>query len=252
MGYGYFEESAAKTNYFNKLATYRTFLDSTKIQILKIEHQRKKIINISNLLSKRNSIKNPVTENDSIIKFQKVLNGNGKEVAVSDSLSKLWNEADEALFNLELLNKQIDIYDKNITEAKNEYDSTWKDFTRYFWVGALIVFFGLHGIINGQKIQDELLRRQLFEKQKGYKHCQSCGKRFSPIRQISKNKDGTLNLAFCSDCYENGAFTDPELTNREFHRRSLAEIKKRRTWLVKKLLFYRLSNLERWNDDEYF
>jgi len=45
------------------------------------------------------------------------------------------------------------------------------------------------------------------------KNCQSCG---MPMNKDPKkggtNSDGTKNLKYCSYCYENGDFTQPDIT----------------------------------------
>ena len=45
------------------------------------------------------------------------------------------------------------------------------------------------------------------------KHCQSCG---MPMNKDPENggtnSDGTKNLMYCSYCYENGAFTQADIT----------------------------------------
>jgi len=48
---------------------------------------------------------------------------------------------------------------------------------------------------------------------KNYKNCQSCGrtKKKHP-KNGGTNSDGTKNLMYCSYCYENGAFTQPDIT----------------------------------------
>ncbi len=49
--------------------------------------------------------------------------------------------------------------------------------------------------------------------QKVYKNCQSCG---MPLSRDEKgggtNKDGTKSTIYCSHCYQQGAFTKPDLT----------------------------------------
>jgi len=46
-----------------------------------------------------------------------------------------------------------------------------------------------------------------------YKNCQSCG---MPMKRDPQkggtNSDGTKNLMFCSYCYSNGAFFQPDMT----------------------------------------
>lgn len=45
------------------------------------------------------------------------------------------------------------------------------------------------------------------------KNCQSCGMPFSKdVKGGGTEKDGTKSLIYCSHCYEEGAFTAPDLT----------------------------------------
>ena len=49
--------------------------------------------------------------------------------------------------------------------------------------------------------------------EKQYKVCQSCG---MPMKQDPKggstNSDGSKNLIYCSYCYQDGKFTQPDIT----------------------------------------
>ena len=46
-----------------------------------------------------------------------------------------------------------------------------------------------------------------------YKNCQSCG---MPLKKDTKgggsNADGSTNTMYCSHCYENGAFKQPDIS----------------------------------------
>lgn len=51
---------------------------------------------------------------------------------------------------------------------------------------------------------------------KTYKSCQSCGMPFKrDPKKGGSNADGTLNTMYCSYCYEQGAFTQPNMTAHE-------------------------------------
>ncbi|MCB9334237.1 MAG: zinc ribbon domain-containing protein [Lewinellaceae bacterium] len=49
--------------------------------------------------------------------------------------------------------------------------------------------------------------------EKTYKNCQSCG---MPLKRDPEgggtNADGSKSVMYCSRCYQNGAFTKPDLT----------------------------------------
>lgn len=252
LAYGYIEDNHNSDKYFSKVDFFNSSIDSLDIEVMKIEHQREKLSKVADFLSKRNNISNPIKSNDSLVIFTQTIVGAKKEVSVSDSLSKLWDEYKEAQFKIDLFNKQLKIRKETLNQAKEEYKATEETNKWINLTGGICLIFGLIGMMRFQDIQDELLKRQLSDKPKAHKFCQSCGKKFSSIRLNSKNSDGTTNLAFCTDCYKDGQFVENELTKEEFLKRAAIEAKKRKTWLGRKLISGRLKNLERWDTDEYF
>lgn len=51
---------------------------------------------------------------------------------------------------------------------------------------------------------------------KTYKNCQSCGMPLNKDpKQGGTNADGSRNTVYCSFCYENGRFTQPDITAEE-------------------------------------
>jgi len=252
LTYGYVEDIRNNDKYFSKVDFFNSSIDSLNIEVMKIQHQGDKLSKVADFLSKKNNVPNPIETNDSLLIFSQTIVGDKKEVAVSDSLSKLWEEYKEAQFKIKLFNKQLDIRKKTLNQAKEEYEATKETNGWLAFTAGICLIFGLAGMMRFQHIQDELLSRQLSDKPKTYKFCQSCGKKFSSIRQNSKNSDGTVNLAFCTSCYKDGYFVEDDLTKEEFLKRVALEAKKRKTWLGRKLITTRLKNLERWDTDEYF
>ena len=55
--------------------------------------------------------------------------------------------------------------------------------------------------------------------EKTYKYCQSCG---MPLKKDEKgggtNADGSKSAMYCSLCYENGAFTNPNMSAQEMQK----------------------------------
>ncbi len=52
-----------------------------------------------------------------------------------------------------------------------------------------------------------------FKMEKAYKNCQSCGMPLSRDEQGGgTNADGSKSRMYCSNCYQNGQFTLPDLT----------------------------------------
>ncbi len=84
--------------------------------------------------------------------------------------------------------------------------------------------------------------------QKHYKQCQSCGMPFGKDPQGGgTEKDGSRSLMYCSFCYQNGEFVQPEMTvekMQELVRQKLAELKVNRlfAWLAVR----QIPRLKRW------
>ncbi len=56
--------------------------------------------------------------------------------------------------------------------------------------------------------------------EKSYKNCQSCGMPLKrDIKNGGTNSDGSRSKMYCSNCYENGHFTNPTLTPDEIKNR---------------------------------
>lgn len=251
-GYAYIEDLTNTKTYFAKVESFNSSIDSLDIELLKLDHEKDKLKRTADFLAKRYKIKNPVSDNDSVVVFMQTISGEKVEMAVSDSLSRLWNNYRENQFRIDLFNKQLKIKKGTLKDAKAEYEANQDT---NFWInlnGATWLILGLIGMLWMQIIQDNLLKRQLQDKPKLYKYCQSCGKKFSSIRLVSKNADRTTNPAFCIDCFDNGIFKEPELTKAAFQKRAEIEATKRKTWLGRKMLRTRLNNLERWDTDDYF
>lgn len=252
LAYGYIEDTHNSDKYFSKVDFYNASIDSLDVEVMKIEYKRQKLSKVADILSKRNNVSNPIKSDDSLIIFSQVIVGDKKEISVSDSLSKLWTQYKEAEFDIKLFNKQLKIRKGALNQAKEEYKATEETNKWINLTGGICLIFGLIGMMKFQDIQDELLKRQLSDKPKTYKYCQSCGKKFSSIRHNSKNSDGTINFSFCTGCYADGHFIESDLTKEEFLKRANLEAKKRKSWLGRKLILNRLKNLERWDTDEYF
>lgn len=82
-----------------------------------------------------------------------------------------------------------------------------------------------------------------------YKNCQSCG---MPMKHDAKNGgtklDGTKHQKYCSACYQNGLFTQPNITVEDMQnlvKENLKEMGYPR--LLIKYFARGISKLERWN-----
>ena len=84
--------------------------------------------------------------------------------------------------------------------------------------------------------------------EKTYKICQSCG---MPLKKDEHgggtNADGTINKMYCSHCYENGKFTQPDITVGQMKERVKTKIKELGfPGLLTGLFTIGIHRLERW------
>ena len=89
--------------------------------------------------------------------------------------------------------------------------------------------------------------------------CNSCGKPISRKDELGTNEDGSSNNYYCSDCFQNGKFTEPDITVQEMIIKLAKEMMEKNPDLREEdatgLLINFLPNLRRWNpnpDDEIF
>ncbi len=118
-------------------------------------------------------------------------------------------------------------------------------------IGVILFLIGIVGLISHQKIQDEILNRQLGEKEKFYPHCQSCGKNFSSFVFYGTRVDGTPLKSFCIGCFENGVFTEPNLTFSQLKERAFRSFIRNKNPFMRWDLLRRLKSLDRWNENPY-
>jgi len=82
------------------------------------------------------------------------------------------------------------------------------------------------------------------------RYCQSCGRMMREEQDYGREEDGCINENYCSHCYRNGQFTEPNLTRWQIVARILP------IWMKEKHLTYRdalvdanyfISSLRRWH-----
>ena len=84
---------------------------------------------------------------------------------------------------------------------------------------------------------------------KTYKQCQSCG---MPLKKDleggGSESDGTRSSMYCSSCYKNGAFTEPDITPEQMIARNNTILKEEMHWtrFMRWLAKKQIPKLERW------
>lgn len=85
--------------------------------------------------------------------------------------------------------------------------------------------------------------------QKAYQQCQSCG---MPMKKDKNGggleSDGTLSKMYCSSCYQDGVFVNPEMTLTEMQSLVDRVLKDEMKWwkFFRWLVVSQLPTLERW------
>ena len=77
--------------------------------------------------------------------------------------------------------------------------------------------------------------------------CQSCTMPIDNLEDRGTEKDGAKNNLFCKYCYDDGAFTDPEMTLEQMKIHVIAEMEKLK--LPENTIHYALNllpHLKRW------
>jgi len=248
--YAYVEERELTDTYNYQVDKTNSTIDSMRFKIKRYEYRSNRFLKKVEQLSLQYGVENPLETQDSTIIFTRPFSGSANEVLVGDSVSKLWDKFNDDKFEIGLLNDERISLNKKIVLNAGEY--LQKEEINGFLTGFAIVMllFGLYRWNAQQKINDQLLQRQIYDKGKIYDNCQSCGRFFSAIRKRGRNKDKTENAAFCIECFDKGKF-NKKFKLEEFEILKNQAIDNQKNWIKKLVLKNRLSKLERWKSSEY-
>lgn len=82
--------------------------------------------------------------------------------------------------------------------------------------------------------------------------CQSCGTPIVKEEEFGTNADGTRNYDYCINCYQNGKFTEPDITMEEMIEKMTKEMIEKEgippKYAVKIAREY-IPNLKRWSKE---
>lgn len=249
IGYSFYNTEFIEQKYFSEIDKHREIKDSLLLSEMIIKNEKETLIKISNSLSKKYDVKNPITYSDSTVSFNRILSGPKNDLAVSDSLNNLWNDYLTNSFKLDLISKKLEFSKKYLDEEENLKKAYFDNYNEIRNFGFFIFLLGI--LLWSADIPALQKDRKLIKQgDKIYSFCQSCGKKFSSVLKYGTNKDKSKNYAFCNCCYKKGKFTNPNLTKEEFIETSMESIKKR-NWLYKRILKNRLNDLERWSENIY-
>lgn len=247
--YAFYDYEAGNKKYLEQQAQ----IDSTENQLLdkssRVDYNLKKIKEKADIIAKRNNQVNPITDKDSLILFNRIVEGNKNQQNINDSIWNLYDRFSDERFELDQLakkvktNRELNKYYLEIHKLEGEI----KDYQIY--IGSIIIVLGLINLARQQSLADKLLKLEIKAKST-YDNCQSCGLKFNSLVSKGTMADGGLNPGFCSQCFKDGDFTDKDLTSEKVTFTILKEIKKSNR-ITRWLISNRVNNLERWNKNKY-
>jgi len=217
--------------------------DSLKIVNFKLNFEKQQLLDNARIISKKYSVENPISYNDSTVIFNRILVGTNNEVKVTDLINPHWEKFSTKRYKFELENKKFEYYTRNIGYRT---DSINKEFSYNFDLRRLGICSFILGVFLWLLDRPKDKKALINQKEKLYRFCQSCGQNFSSVREYSKRKNKEYNYAFCLNCYCKGKFKEPELTKEEAFKSTYSEIENK-NFISKLLLYLRLNSLERWN-----
>lgn len=91
------------------------------------------------------------------------------------------------------------------------------------------------------------------EENKVYKKCQSCGMPLNKDHNNGTEADGSMSTKYCNLCYQNGQFTEPNITLEEMQIKCAKAFKEVHPFMViffGKSYVKSIPKLERWNKSQ--
>ena len=121
--------------------------------------------------------------------------------------------------------------------------------TFYGIMTIMILYIFLSSIASIRKKEQELEHLEKYnirEKGKLTEYCQSCGRNFDSMVNVSKNLDETYNYSFCSECFSKGMFIKnyDDVVELVISNETIAENEKQ-------IHIDGLKKLDRWNNNRY-
>ena len=183
------------------------------------------------------------------LQFYRIIKGNKNQLRVSDSLNKVWLKIGKERESCEMLSDKLEFATNDLKYFSdlNKEANIFNIILGFF--GCLLSFIGLGRWWKIQSIQDKIIESQLPQSPK-FRYCQSCGRNFSFRITYGRNSDNSLSELFCSDCYQNGDFTN-YINEDSFKALKVGKIQNSKNKRDREKVKDRFDNLIRWNIDDY-
>lgn len=248
--FSYYQKEKINADYYSKIDNFNAVNDSISVEIVKTNDFVKDFFGKADSFAKKYDVKNPLRYGkDSVMIFEEALNGPKNVLIVSDSIKKYWSKYGEKNRDLSVLILKAKLINKRLEDEEKFKDSLISNLGYFDILGALSFLVGFLiwfvSDLSDQNNEEGHYQKKL--KDRIYVHCQSCGNRFSSMRNYGTFDNNKVNYAFCDHCFEHGKFKNPDLTLEEI----LNEIEKkykRRNLIIRKLKINQIKNLERWEN----
>lgn len=248
--YAYYEDIELTKKMHSEIDKYENKVQEANERLKRNKFRLEQIIEKANFLAVKNGVPEVITTKDSIVIFNQTLKGPENLKATSDSVAKMWDEYKIEEFEANIINDQLEYLTQRLEELDIIFESDQITNKLISILAALLITIGIFNWQRQQNINDKLQNHQLNQIPKEYEYCQSCGRNFSPIRGKGKNKDGTFNNTFCSECFDDGEFKE-SFTLHDFKVLKNEALKNATSRKKQSKIKHRLNNLARWNNNEY-
>jgi hypothetical protein len=207
------------------------------------------------ILSKRLKIEPLLVVTDSSYTFSKTIIGSKEEENLTLTVEELLNNYHDNENKIELKSVELSNKDKQIEAAESDLETSQWIFFFVGGLGALLCLFGFDNWYSkNQRVLDLLQSNELLSKGIWRDRCQSCAKSFhvsTNVRGLEAN--GNISLKFCSNCYQNGLFIEPDLELHAMKERIKSDLKIKK---YSKLLIWafasQIKNLDRWKHKNFY
>ena len=197
-------------------------------------------------------IKDPITVTDTLIIYSRYLSGPKEFISKSKEVEQKVEQFNQT--QQDYLSKKFDLDTKRSIQKFNE--NTYSQlFEVYPFVSVISFAISLVGFIlwykKIQRFQDIILQKEYHEQVSKIHICQSCGIKLDDVPQYGGTElDGNLSSKYCTQCYQNGQFTEPNLTINEMQEKVKKQLKKLKVPFIKRTIHIsQLSELQRWSKE---
>lgn len=186
--------------------------------------------------------------NDSLIVKPKIISGPKEIMELTKQIDILIQERDKLIEQTNFKALEINTKTELIRNKQDNLDELNKASAFFIPFSFILSTLGfLFWFTQTQRYQDSLLKEQ-YEQLKKFERCQSCGIHFSNDCNYNQlTSEEKQKLTYCSVCYNEDKFTEPEITFKEMKEKVRNRCKELGFNKLKIFIYLLgLNDLERW------